>query len=326
MISPNARTRAEHLGDEARQRLADLDELIAAIEQQWHLTLGEPFLNANEGIVARARTADGGEAVLKLMAPMPWEDDQIGVLERAAGRGYARAIAVDRDKNAILLEALGKPLGDMGWSTERVMTTLVATLRQAWTVALPTTCDIKTGVQKAQERHWLVDQLWGKLERPCPAEVVSLAKRYCDRRAAAFDGDHAVYAHGDPHAGNALQVPKPRPGADSGFAFVDPDGLFIEPAYDLGAIMSGGEDGLKAGAIRALARHGARRWPKRPAPMGRRSGNGRSSNASRSGSTPSITAGLGARTSSMQQRNSAEPTNPAKNFANTSTFKLETSS
>jgi streptomycin 6-kinase len=254
LISPTARTRAEYLGDEARQWLVDLDELVAAIEQQWQITVGEPFLSANEGVVARARTADGGDAVLKLMAPTPWDDDQIGVLERAEGRGYARALAVDRDKNAILLEALGKPLGDMGWSTARVMTTLVATLRQAWTVALPATQEIKTGVQKAQERHWLIGELWDKLERPCPADTIAIAKQYCDRRAAAYDRDHAVYAHGDPHAGNALQVPAPRPGAESGFAFVDPDGLLIEPAYDLGAIMAGGEDELKAGDTRVLAR------------------------------------------------------------------------
>lgn len=253
-ISATARTRAERLGDEARQWLLDLDDLVAAVEQQWGIEVGDPFPSANEGLVARARTADGGTAVLKLMAPAPWKDDQIGALERAEGRGYAQALAVDREKNAILLELLGTPLGDMGWPTERVMRTQVATLHQAWTVDLPADQDVKTGSQKAQERHWLIDHLWTKLDRPCSAAVANLAREFCDRRAAAFDPDTSVYAHGDPHAGNALQVLTPRPGAESGFAYVDPDGLSAEPAHDLGAIMSGNETELAAAGTRTLAR------------------------------------------------------------------------
>jgi streptomycin 6-kinase len=42
-----------------------------------------------------------------------------------------------------------------------------------------------------------------------------------------------------PTPANALRVPAPRPGAEAGFVFIDPDGLAAEPAYDLGVILAG---------------------------------------------------------------------------------------
>ena len=43
--------------------------------------------------------------------------------------------------------------------------------------------------------------------------------------------------HGDPHPGNLLAVRSPRPGADSGYVFVDPDGFVADRAYDLGVAL-----------------------------------------------------------------------------------------
>jgi streptomycin 6-kinase len=133
---------------------------------------------------------------------------------------------------------------------------LVDTLREAWTVPLPQSADVKTGLQKANERGWFIEHLWNELEHPCSVAVIDTAKRYCERRAEAFHPQRSIYGHGDPHAGNALRVPAPRPGAASGFVFVDPDGLCVEPAHDLGAIMAGDESELKADDAGELAR----RW------------------------------------------------------------------
>ena len=43
--------------------------------------------------------------------------------------------------------------------------------------------------------------------------------------------------HGDPHPGNLLAVRAPRPGADTGYVFVDPDGFVADRAYDLGVAL-----------------------------------------------------------------------------------------
>ena len=56
-----------------------------------------------------------------------------------------------------------------------------------------------------------------------------MACRFADIRCRAFDPEIAVLAHGDPHACNTLVVP----GEPKRFKFVDPDGLFVERAYDL---------------------------------------------------------------------------------------------
>ena len=46
-----------------------------------------------------------------------------------------------------------------------------------------------------------------------------------------------VVVHGDPHPGNLLAVPNPRPGAETGYVFVDPDGFVADRAYDLGVAL-----------------------------------------------------------------------------------------
>ena len=50
-----------------------------------------------------------------------------------------------------------------------------------------------------------------------------------------------MLAHGDPHGSNLLADP-----VTQGYKFVDPDGLFIEPAYDLGVLMREWSDELLA--------------------------------------------------------------------------------
>ena len=53
-----------------------------------------------------------------------------------------------------------------------------------------------------------------------------------------------MLAHGDAHAWNTLLVPGSAP---QRFKFIDPDGLFIEPAYDLAIPMREWSEDLLAG-------------------------------------------------------------------------------
>jgi streptomycin 6-kinase len=63
-----------------------------------------------------------------------------------------------------------------------------------------------------------------------------------------------VVVHGDPHPGNALCVPVPRAGAESGFVFVDLDGFLADPAYDLGVVIRDWNSRLPAGDAASPAR------------------------------------------------------------------------
>lgn len=236
-LSPTARVRAEHAGEAGLRWLDELPDLVAAMEAQWSIVVGEPLPDANEGYVARAQRADGTDAVVKLLVPMPWMNNQIDTLERADGHGYVRVLAADHVRQALLMEALGRPLDAQGLPLDTVLDTLVATLREAWKAPQPTRPGFQTGTTKAQGLRTLVEGHWEQLDRPCSAEAVDLALTFLDRREADFDPERSVWGHGDPHAGNALQAPQLRRGAESGYVFVDPEGLLIEPAYDLGVIL-----------------------------------------------------------------------------------------
>ena len=52
--------------------------------------------------------------------------------------------------------------------------------------------------------------------------------------AAASPTGELVVVHGDPHPGNLLGCSSDRPGGETGYCFVDPDGFVADRAYDLG--------------------------------------------------------------------------------------------
>jgi streptomycin 6-kinase len=243
--SPTLRSRAEHSGDACRRWLADLPDLVAEFEARWSITVGEPLPDANEGYVARAVREDGTPAVLKLNLPLDHRRNQIDVLERARGHGYARVHAADRERQAILLEALGPSLASLKPAPERLFSVLGTVLAQAWSIPVDG-ATLWFGERKAVDLAAMIEHHWGAYGKPCSADVVDLALRYADRRTAAHDPDRCVNAHGDPHAGNALQVLEPRPGAEAGFVFIDPDGGAIEPAYDLGVVLRDWDDEIAA--------------------------------------------------------------------------------
>ena len=77
---------------------------------------------------------------------------------------------------------------------------------------------------------------WSRLGEPVSKQVVEQALRYAERRAAEATTE-LVMVHGDPHPGNLLAVLGPRPGAEAGYVFVDPDGFVADRAYDLGVAL-----------------------------------------------------------------------------------------
>jgi streptomycin 6-kinase len=83
-----------------------------------------------------------------------------------------------------------------------------------------------------------------------------MALRYAEIRGRAFDPDVAVLAQGDAHAWNTPLVPGDRSGR---FKLVDPDGPFVERAYDLAIPMREWAPELLAGEPLALGRRRCRR-------------------------------------------------------------------
>lgn len=232
-LQPLVRARVRAQGEGAARWAAGLPDLLTELEQQWDVTLGRGLPGGSSSYVARATTADGGAAVVKLVLPGQPLAAEADVLSRADGRGYARLIAVDLDRRALLLEALGPSLDRSGLPPQEQLLTLARTLRLAWQVPA---AEGDAPRALAADLALFVVRTWAALDRPCPQAVVTQAL-VCAERRADVDPADLVLAHGDPHPGNLLAVPAPRPGAETGHCLIDPEGLLAERAYDLGVAL-----------------------------------------------------------------------------------------
>jgi streptomycin 6-kinase len=248
------RQRVMHLGQRGERWLAELADVIAHLERAWSITVGQALAGGTGSYVAQARTAEGGDAILKIAIPEVGFADEVRVLASAQGHGYVRLLASDREREAMLLEALGPPMAPLALPPERKIALLCQMLRQAWQAPRPAGLAMSPADEKAGQLARMVSRAWEDLGHPCSERVVNEALRYAERRAAAFDLERCVVVHGDPHPWNALRVLAPRAGAEAGFVFVDPVGFLADPAYDLGVVLRDWcEELLAAGAAGAAA-------------------------------------------------------------------------
>ena len=229
-LQPLTRARVGQLGAVGARWHAELPGVLADLEQRWSLDLGRALPGGSASYVVAARTAGGAEVVVKVCLPDFGLDDQVATLVRADGRGYARLLDHDRDRQALLLERLGRSLDTSGRPPVEQLTVLADTLAMAWQDA-----GDRLPLAKAAGLANSLLESWERRGRPCSERVVAQALEYAGRRAV--DPGEPVVVHGDPHPGNALRVSNRRSGAETGYCFVDPDGFVADRAYDLGVAL-----------------------------------------------------------------------------------------
>jgi streptomycin 6-kinase len=240
--------------------LAGLERTVAELARLWDLSVGPILPGGTEALVAEATLSDGRAAVLKVYPPgVSLDAGELPTLLAARGRGYAEVYVYDHPRAAALLERLGPPLADLGLPVDAQLAIICATLAEAW-AAPPAGAWCMTGAEKAGSLSDFITTTWQELGQPCSAQVIATARRYADERRRAFDPRSAVLAHGDAHPWNTLLVPGDGP---QRFKFVDPDGLFIERAYDLGISMREWTSELLAGDPVALGVQRCRRLAER---------------------------------------------------------------
>ena len=255
-IPPVVRLRAASLGDEGRRWLAGLPDLVADLEARWSVRVERSLGGGTAAFVGAARMVDGTPVILKLSVPDPDLGDEIGTLDRARGRGYVHLLAYDTGRDAMLLEALGPALNRVNLRPEGQLEIICRLLATAWMVPPAASGRMALPRDKATSLDRLVRQLWDELDEPYSPRVVGQALVFARRRADAFDPARAVRLHGDAATANALRVRSARPGAETGFVFVDPDGFVGDPAYDLGvALRDWCPELLASDDPRGLARH-----------------------------------------------------------------------
>ena len=210
--------------------LDDLPLLVASVEQEWGIVIGDAYSDSTEAFVAKATCADGTAAVLKLIVPRSGDaaKNEIAVLRLTGGEGCVRLLRDDAVRSALLLERLGRSLYQLAWPIRRRHEILCSTAARVWRPAAD--CGLPTGAEKSRRLAAFITATWEELDHPCSERAVDHAIACAARRADAHRDERAVLVHGDVHQWNALEAP-------GGFKLVDPDGLLAQPEYDLGIIM-----------------------------------------------------------------------------------------
>jgi streptomycin 6-kinase len=211
--------------------LESLPELVRGIEADWDVVAGDAFPFSTEAFVAKADCPDGTPAVLKLIVPRDGDAarHELAVLRLANGEGCARLLRNDPIRGALLLERLGRPLSELGLPARARHEILVDAASRVWRPASDS--GLPTGADKARWLADFVERMWDETGRACSRSAVDHALACAARRGAAYRDETAVLVHGDVHQWNALEA------GGGTFKLVDPDGLLVEPEYDLGILM-----------------------------------------------------------------------------------------
>ena len=233
-IPQAVRDRALSAGAVGENWLKNLEQLIAELENKWHIRVGDALSGGTSAFAAFADGANGEEYVLRIDMPASGDEDMfrqnLEVLKIAGGIGYAELIAYDVEKRAMLLERLGKPLADMGFSVKEQIRIICETLMKTWEIPLENPALPDGGASIAWFKEFIPAE-HARRNRPCPQRVIDQAVRYLDAREAAKNPAKYVLVHGDAHATNTLQA------KDGGFKLIDADGAFYEKGADLGVLM-----------------------------------------------------------------------------------------
>ncbi|HEX5468554.1 MAG TPA: aminoglycoside phosphotransferase family protein [Gaiellaceae bacterium] len=217
--------REEPGGAEWLARLPALAEELAAA---WSLELGSPFEPALVSLAVPARTADGGEAVLKLNFPEAESEHEADALAHWDGAGAVRLNARDDERRALLVERCVP--GDQLWTLPDEEATGIAAgvLRQLWR-APPAGHSFRPLAGEAARWAEELPLRWRRHGRPFERELLERAVGFL-REAGPAQGE-AVVLHQDFHGGNVL-----RAGPDRWLA-IDPKPLVGEREFDTASFL-----------------------------------------------------------------------------------------
>lgn len=226
-LQPLVRARVAALGDEGRAWVEALPGRLDDLCRRWSLRPGRRLPGGSASYLTTVVRADGSDAVLKVALPEPDAAGRSRTLAAGRGQGYVRVLETAPEVGALLLERLGPSLDHGGLGLEAQLDALATTLLRAWR-----TPD-RPPLDKAASLAAGIRAFHAAVPGAVRADVVERALAVAAGLSAPDPVD-LVLVHGDPHPGNLLRVRHPRPGAESGWCFVDPEPCVADRAYDLG--------------------------------------------------------------------------------------------
>jgi len=227
--------RARSLGAEGERWLNSLPEIIAELESEWRITIGDAMSGGTHAFAAPAEGENGERYAVKIDIPDVSENDylnEIRLLQIADGEGYVRIHKVNPSRRAVLMERLGERLKEKYYPVRKQIEILCDALRRTWRIPV-TSPQLSTGADSVAWFRGFVSETWETLGKPCSEKVIRRAMEYLNDRERNLDPAGYVLVHGDVHNNNALES-LTEPGR---FKLIDPDGIFYEPGYDLGVLM-----------------------------------------------------------------------------------------
>lgn len=128
---------------------------------------------------------------------------EIAILKMADGESYARLYAYDLKRKACLIECLGKPLNQLGYSVKKQLRIICGILQKVWNVPVENV-ELATG-NTAWFKEFIEDAC-KRLDHPCSHKVIEQALSYLQSRTESENTDEFVMLHGDGHGGNTLET------------------------------------------------------------------------------------------------------------------------
>jgi streptomycin 6-kinase len=235
--------KARFLGSTGERWMATLGETVNELALQWQFIPRHILSGGSESLIMVVDLENDYPAVLKVGLPGICDcRTEAHVLRIANGRGYPRLIEYDEGYNALLLERLGESLANSNLTVSQQIEVLCQTLQEAW-IPLESSEGLMTGADKARSLSDFIKFAWRDLGNPGAEITKALALAFALEREAAFNPNHCVLVHGDAHSFNTLRSFEGK----GRYKFVDPDGLFAEPAFDLAIPMRDWNDELLEG-------------------------------------------------------------------------------
>ena len=215
-------------GEQGRDWLERLPQLVAEISDQWELRVSEPFGGGCVAWVAPAVRADGSAAVLKISImddETRYEADALAFWE---GCGAVRLLRRDTGRGAMLLERLdpGRPLTDL--DEGEALRIACGLLRRLWR-PLPPGSPFPDVARLLGEWRQQLPALYEKHSRPFAAGLLDRAVRLCDDLLTPRL--EQVLGNRDFHFGNILSSTR------EPWLLIDPKPLAGEPASDTGYLL-----------------------------------------------------------------------------------------
>ena len=226
--------RAELLGQQGQQWLADLQAVVTQTLEDFGLTFIDTLPGGSESYLALTQGSDGIRCVVKVMMPNDHGmAAELAGLQAAKGRGYAKLIGADPKRGVLVIEELGAAIADSGLPIQQQLQHITQALKLSWQADIDPSA-LVDGANKADWLYHHIQHTPSKIAGHVEQALIHRALDHIDLRRSQWRQDAFVLVHGDAHEHNTLAESSTE---QANYKLIDPDGLFFEAAYDLGILL-----------------------------------------------------------------------------------------